>query len=367
MQVSNSPLRVMHIISGDLWAGAEAQAFTLLKYLSPHVELSVVLMNDGELASRLRAINVQVTVLPEATLSSLKILFKLIAVLRRFRPDLIHTHRQKENILGNVANVLAALTTGRRATSVRTCHGAPEFNPHGMQRLQVMLDLWVGRYLQRGVIAVSGELANKLAVFFPRRKIFVIENGVDIPALKNDVYKADFFLEAPHARHIGIVGRLEKVKRVDIFLAMAALLCQRMPSGSLQFHIIGFGRMEKELREAAERLTVPVNFHGHRSDIASCLNSLDVLVMCSDHEGMPMTGLEAIALGTPLVAHNVGGLHDLLETCPQLLVDEHSPDGYADKVEEVLRGDITINLSLATKYSAEFNMREMLNLYIALS
>ncbi len=366
MQASNSPLRVMHIISGDLWAGAEAQAFTLLKYLSPHVELSVVLLNEGELARRLRAIDVQVTVLPEATLSSLKILFKLIAVLRRFRPNLIHTHRQKENILGNFANILAAITTGRGARSVRTCHGAPEFRPRGMQRLQVMLDLWVGSYLQQGVIAVSGELANKLTAVFPHRKIFVIENGVDIAQLNSDVVKADFFLDAPSARHIGIVGRLEKVKRVDIFLAMAAILYQRMPSSSLRFHIIGLGRMEKELTETARQLAVPITFHGHRSDIARCLNSLDVLVMCSDHEGMPMTGLEAIALGTPLVAHNVGGLRDLLQSCPQLLVDEHTPEGYANKVEEVLSGNIAINISLAAKHTAEFNMNETLNLYLSL-
>lgn len=366
MHNSKSPLRIIHIISGDLWAGAESQAFTLLKYLSTQVDLCVVLMNEGELERRLRAISIQVIVLPESSFSSLKILFKLVAVLREFRPDLIHTHRQKENILGNVANVLASFTTGKMAKSLRTTHGAPEFKPRGRQLLQATFDRWVGQFLQQGVIAVSSELAKKLAAIFPPRKIYIIENGVDIEQLNSDIAKADFLLKWPNLRHIGVVGRLEEVKRVDLFLAMAALIRQKMPVEPLMFHVIGAGSMEGKLRMMAQQLEVPVEFHGHRNDIVSCLKSLDILVMCSDHEGMPMTALEAIGLGTPLIAHNVGGLHDLLMTHPQFLVDEHSPEGYAEKVERVLSGESVFNLALAEQFTGHFNMQQTKNLYLSL-
>ena len=72
--ILNRPLRVMHIISGDLWAGAESQAFTLLKHLNSSTTLHVVIMNDGELAHRLRQLHLPITLIPESTLNSLKLL-----------------------------------------------------------------------------------------------------------------------------------------------------------------------------------------------------------------------------------------------------------------------------------------------------
>src|SRR5690606_8407204 len=110
-------------ISGDLWAGAEAQAFALLSALSmqPEMSVAVALMNEGELARRLRSSNIPVTVIPESRLSFPRLLHKLRRLISDWRPDVIHTHRTKENILGSLAN----LTTGR-AACIRTVHGADE-------------------------------------------------------------------------------------------------------------------------------------------------------------------------------------------------------------------------------------------------
>src|SRR3954468_17899454 len=140
LPILNRPLRVMHIISGDLWAGAESQAFTLLKHLNADTILHVVVMNEGELYRRLQSLQITVTLIPESGLNSVKILTRLIAIIRSFKPDILHTHRQKENILGNLANVLATFPLKKRAASVRTAHGAPEFLPKGKQKIQVWLD-----------------------------------------------------------------------------------------------------------------------------------------------------------------------------------------------------------------------------------
>ena len=154
MATVNTNSTILQIISGDLWAGAEAQAYTLLKHLQPHVQLHVVLMNEGELANRLRALNITVTLLPETQLSSFAVLKKLVALIKELKPDVIHTHRQKENILGCLANVIAFPFSRNRPKSVRTTHGAPEFKVSGKQKLQVWLDAFVGKYLQKAVIAV---------------------------------------------------------------------------------------------------------------------------------------------------------------------------------------------------------------------
>ena len=295
----------------------------------------------------------------------LSIILEFTRLIRQFKPDVLHTHRQKENIFGNIANCLATLFTGRYTKSVRTSHGAPEFVPAGKQRLQVLLDNWTGRYLQHAIIAVSQDLSLKLANIFPAKKIHVIRNGVDQAALLSQAHEADFRIHAPSQKHIGIIGRLEPVKRVDIFLDMAAILINQAASPqALKFHIIGDGKLKPALEKKVQQLGLNehIHFHGHRQDMASCIRSLDAIVMCSDHEGTPMSALEAIALGTPLVAHNTGGLIEILQDYPAFLVSNHTPEGYAQAVKSLIYSD-KISVSLNQAYTAEKNMESSLNLY----
>ncbi|RZK16402.1 MAG: glycosyltransferase [Flavobacterium sp.] len=361
----NKPIRVMHIISGDLWAGAEVQAYTLLKYLQPDVSLHVVILNDGELAKRLRALQIQVTILPESTLGSLTIFRKLVKLILHFRPHVIHTHRQKENILGNLANIVASITMEIKAKSVRTTHGAPESVPRGKQKIQVALDQFIGNKFQQAIIAVSDELAEKLMSLFQKNKIHVIHNGVDVEELIRSSHKNTFQQYGHEGMHIGIVGRLEAVKRIDIFIDMAELLLSN-PSSQRQFmfHIIGDGRLRKEMENNVKQrgLSEKIFFHGHRNDIGSCIHSLDIIIMCSDHEGTPMTALEALALGTPLIAHDTGGLKCVLEQYPSLLVKDHTPSGYADRVKDFLSKE-PISVQLNERYGATLNKNQVLALY----
>ncbi len=368
MPILNRPLRVMHIISGDLWAGAEVQAFTLLQQLHAKVDLHVIIMNQGELSQRLQSLNIPVTLVLESQRNGLTIIRDMTHLMRQFKPDVLHTHRRKENIFGNIANCFAAIFMGKYTKSVRTSHGAPELAHIRKQRIQLWLDNWVGRYLQHAVIAVSDELAIKLTKIFSAKKIHVIRNGVDQATLLAQAHIADFRYSAPLHQHIGIVGRLEPVKRIDIFLDMAAIMVNQISSShALKFHVIGDGKLRATMEKKAQQLGLSehVIFHGHRQDIASCIKSLDVLVMCSDHEGTPMTALEAMALGTPLVAHNTGGLTDILQDYPELLVSSHLPESYAHKGLSLLLSD-KMSVNLHPSYTAEKNMESTFNLYSAI-
>ncbi|MDN3648167.1 glycosyltransferase [Reinekea marina] len=289
--------RVLHVISGDLWAGAEAQAATLLKHLKPLCDVSAVLLNEGELANRLRGYNIPVTVLSEQKLSSWQIFLSLRKHIKQLKPDVIHTHRQKENILGALAN-----STSVKARCVRTVHGAPEFSGGFKTQLLRKFDNWVGNHFQDVIIAVSDDLKTKLIGTFPEHKIKVVMNGVDVEELKAKAGITEFKKAEPNKKHIGIIGRLVPVKRVDIFLETAALF-KKDNHTDYHFHVVGNGPLEAQLKEHATELDINdiVTFHGHRDDVPSYINSLDAVVMCSDHEGMPMVALEALALGTKLV------------------------------------------------------------------
>ncbi len=360
MASERPPLKVMHIISGDLWAGAEVQAYTLLSQLRHHCDLSVVLMNTGRLANELAELNIKTTILDETQFGSSAILRNLRRLMKDIEPDIIHTHRQKENILGSLANL-----TSVRARCLRTSHGAPEFVHKGRQRIQAALDNFVGCYLQHAIIAVSNDLRAKLETVFPARKVHVIHNGIDVEALNATAEIADFRTDKADYLHIGIIGRLESVKRVDIFLDMIPLILQDFPEGKFRFHIIGDGTLRKQLERQAHEIGFEreVEFHGHRSDMPACIRSLDAIVMCSDHEGTPMTALEAMALGTPLIAHATGGLVEILAEYPELLVKEHSPRGYAKamrKIRPLLQEKRT---RISSQYTAENNMKSTRKLY----
>jgi glycosyltransferase involved in cell wall biosynthesis len=364
-------LKILHVISGDLWAGAEAQACVLISGLVriPGIEAAAAIMNEGELAGRLRKQGVRVFILYEQDRGPIGILFRLRAVIEEWRPDIVHTHREKENVLGAIANWSA-----RKVPCVRTAHGGPEYQRGGgglraaRRRVIERLDRWCARRLQARIIVVSRELAIRLSHVLPVEKMVVIENGVDAPTLSAQVGSAEFRRAAPDCVHIGIVGRLVHVKRVDLFLQAAALLNRKGPERSWRFHIFGEGPLRAELEAMSRRCEIAdiVMFHGYRQDIATCIAGLDALVMCSDHEGMPMTALEAAALGVPLVAHAVGALPDIAPT--EFLVSEQSAIAYAQGVRRALQSDaraITRKMAegVLARFSADANARAVHALY----
>ena len=99
------PTRVCTVMSADLWAGAEVQVATAASYLAsrPDLALSAVLFNGGRLAGELERLGVPTTVIDERTHNAAEIVAFLTRFLRTHAIDLIHTHRNKDNVLGSIA------------------------------------------------------------------------------------------------------------------------------------------------------------------------------------------------------------------------------------------------------------------------
>lgn len=362
-------LKILHVVSGDLWAGAEAQMYALVSSLArmPDTEVAAVLMNDGELGERLRSIGTTVFITDEHKFGPLRIFASLRKLIGHWRPDVVHTHREKENVLGTLANFSSV-----NVASVRTVHGGAEYRGAGWtgirRRIIEVVDLWCARVLQQRIIVVSAELATRIADKFPVEKLVVIENGVDAEALTKRKDAAEFRVREPHCVHVGVVGRLVDVKRIDLFLEAAALLQRDWPQFNWRFHVFGDGPLRVQLERLSHRLGIAnvATFYGHRKDIAACIASLDTIVICSDHEGMPMTALEAAALGVPTVAHAVGGLVDLLPR--EFLVTQHDATGYMEGVLNATRGDGRIvakrrAAEVSAKYSAQNNAERIRSIY----
>lgn len=332
----DKPVHVLHVASGDLWAGAEAQVFYLARaqHGAGRCSVRVALFNDGELARRLKQAGVPVCVLDEARLSGLALLFRLRALIRTEKITLVHTHRMKENVLGGWA---ARLCPG--VMSVRTVHGADEFRatrlpPH--KRLYRLLDRWTGRLLQRRIVAVSHDLGERLMHTFPAGKVRVVENGIDVEAVQAAAQKKVRLPVPETVLKVAFAGRLVPVKRVDLFLEVAAAVAKK-EGDACHFYLFGDGPGEGLARRRIEELGIGGITHmlGHRDDLPACLARMDLLLITSDHEGLPMVLLEALCLQVPVVAHGVGGIPAVLEGVGTVLPDQRV-GGFADAVRERL-------------------------------
>jgi len=364
-------LRVTQIASGDLWAGAEVQLYTLCKALLElnKLELSIVLLNHGELENKLVDLGAQVYVFDESKLNSFKIYTLLCKHLVKFNPHIIHSHRIKENILSSFAARHIGIPH-----SIRTLHGASEFElswlkPH--KKFLIWLNKITGRYLQKNIIAVSPVLAKDIEKDFPKEKIILIENGVDVQKLKPyTINPTEKQLNTP--LKIGIVGRLVSVKRVDIFLMIAKDWLKKHADIPTEFYIYGDGPLECDLKKMAKDFDIEnsVYFEGHCRNIHEKISKLDALLITSDHEGLPMTLLEAMALGTPVIAHAVGGIPNVLDKNCGWLVEHQEPELFINNMLECIHSPdikasrlISAQQKIHANYSAKINAQAYLTLY----
>ncbi|WP_417566820.1 glycosyltransferase [Marinobacter sp.] len=331
----NAPITVTHIISGDLWAGAEAQVYNLCQALiaSKEVTVSAVIFNPGILHDKLLELGLPVTLANETNTGAFAIAKTIAAHCKAHGTDIVHTHGFKENVLGIMGKELA-----RVRYSVRTVHGNPEQGfsfrkPH--KWLTSRVDIWLGRFRQQIIIAVSTQLEERLKTLFPQ-KVHKIFNFVDVEDIR--MHWPAVQHEAGLEPKLGIVGRLVPVKRVDLFIRTIALLNQQ--GFSCIGIIVGSGPLEAELKQLVGDLNISdrIEFKGFVDPAIDELRKLDMLLMTSDHEGLPMTLLEALALEVPVVAHSAGGIPEVLEEGKSgWLVSEHSEHGYASAIADVFQ------------------------------
>ncbi len=309
MSHSQKTIKVIHLASGDLWAGAEVQLYNLVKELDKYsdISLSVILLNHGLLEQKLLEKNISVTVFDETKLNAVQVLFKIIKLVQREQPGLIHTHRFKENIIGSIVTLFFS-----RISSLRTCHGAQEFTFKFWQIHKIIvhkLDELCGKYIQKRVISVSEDLTQKLYKIFHKNRVVTIDNGIDpgevITRAKETIEK-DF----PANRiKIAFVGRLVPVKQIDLFVEVAAYLIKKNPS-LYEFYVFGDGPQLDDTETLISHYGIENNVFlmGFQGNVPAYLSRLDLLLITSVHEGLPMTLLEALALKVPIISTAVGGI-----------------------------------------------------------
>ncbi len=309
------PLKVCHVAMGDLWAGAEVQLLTFLRYgiRTPNVEWSVVLFNEGRLADEIRRLCLPLTVISEKDYGPLGIADRLAKTFRGNRPDIVHTHKYKDSILG--ALVAKSL---RIPYVVRVVHGMPEpFRgiKHVKMAGYMFVDRCIGNLFVDKVIAVSRDIEGVLVQRYGAERVVFIHNGIDLDSVQTTLQSGEMrrrWCCSESTVVIGTVGRLVPVKGHATLLEAFRRLLGSIPSAKLL--VVGEGPLGEQLQGRVKQMGLEqvVIFAGHQEQVHDFINMMDIFVLPSLHEGIPMVLLEALAMGKAVIASAVGGIPEVV-------------------------------------------------------
>ncbi|HMS82131.1 MAG TPA: glycosyltransferase family 4 protein [Nitrospira sp.] len=334
-------IRVCHLAVGDRWGGAEVCLVELMKSLVKHrdLDMSAIVLNHGRLVKELSSLGVQVLVISESEVSLLKTLRKIVQQLKSRQYHIIHSHKPKDNVLGVLAGLLSS-----RPVIVRTVHGSPEMFP-GISRIRMALHELPNQVCNRvfvdQVIAVSEDLKSQLTKYYGQSRVVCIHNGISLPDVnvleeqgqvrsKIGLAKGDFL--------IGTVGRLSAVKGCEFLIKAVPHLCRICHNFKVLF--VGEGPLKSSLERLAESLRIRdrVIFMGHHDFPIDIVREMDVFVLPSLNEGIPLALLEAMSLQRPVVAAKVGGVPEVVRhELNGLLIESHDAQAIASACGRLLR------------------------------
>ncbi len=312
----DNAISICHIAVGDLWAGAEVQLRVLLSKLVRRAEmnLSVILFNEGRLEKEIGLLGIPVRVFPENRWGSTKIFLELVREFKKSNIQIIHTHKYKDTILAAPAAKLCGIPH-----VVRTVHGLRE--PfEGLQAFNMSCYEAIERTVHRScvdfIIGVSSQIEAKYKAQGQVSRVACIRNGID---LEGKSVQTDRWLTRKELSVdwetclIGTVGRLTPVKGIPYLLDAARILLRQ--GVNVKVLVVGDGSIRQDLLAQAGNLGVGerVVFLGHREDTDVLLQALDIFVLPSLSEGIPMALLEAMAASRPIVASRVGGIPEIIE------------------------------------------------------
>jgi sugar transferase (PEP-CTERM/EpsH1 system associated) len=329
----------------------------------------VCLKDYSDFRSRISADDVSLYALGKKDGKDLGLYFRMWRLLRRIRPDIVHTRN-----LGTLDMQFPAALAGVRAR-VHGEHGWDMYDLHGANRkyrlLRRLSRLVVSRYL-----TVSADLRNWLvqSVGVPADTVTSICNGVDTRKFNPDRSAGvDLPFVGDGAMIVGTVGRLVRVKdQMTLAKAFVTLLGRESGLTSVaRLVIVGDGPMRDDLHRylADHGVLDRCWFSGARDDVADLLNCLDVFVLPSLNEGISNTVLEAMASGLPVVATDVGGNPELVaDGVTGFLVPAGDVDALARALERYA-GDrdmlATHGAAARERADREFSLERMVEKYMS--
>lgn len=329
-------IKLLHIISRLDIGGMERQLLALVSNSNREkFEVDIVyFQGDGYLKSEFESLGCRVRKINAFGPWDISICPRLYFYIKRNRYDIIHTHSLKADLWGAIAGGLANMPM-----VVSTVHNEEQILKIPILKL---LEGWVVNRLDDFIIAVSDGVKRFLVreAGFPIDKIRVVRYGIDPSDIEIDMKKnirQELGIEND-APLIGCVGRLISQKGHKYIIEAARKVIENFPK--VRFLIVGKGPLEKMLKRMSRDLKISssIIFTGFREDVYSIIDKLDLLILPSLWEGFGLVLLEAMALGKPIVATNVGGIPEVVKDGEAgILIPPKDSDALANAIIKLLK------------------------------
>ncbi|KEO83302.1 glycosyltransferase [Tumebacillus flagellatus] len=330
-----APIRVLYLIGGGEFGGAEQHLLGLVSHLDAHeFHPQVAVFYEEEFSARVRALGIPTTVLKSDS-KSIGGLNPLRDLIRDWRPHVIHTHGVRANLIGRLAN----RAEGFPAKLVTTVHSIMSLDyPVAWKRMifgAAEQKTW--QYVDHFILVSEAMKRDLVKVGMPKDKLSVIHNALELPeepvAHQPVTNLRELIGVDEDVTIVGTVARLHPVKGHTYLLKAIRKIVQERQD--VVFPWIGEGDLHQELEREAKELGVDsyIKFMGFRKDVPDLLPQLDVFVLPSLSEGLSVAILEALAVGVPMIATAVGGTPEVItDGVDGLLVPSANPDALAEAV-----------------------------------
>lgn len=348
-------MRILEVIPDLNLAGAEVMMENLSYYLDKENTLKVVSMYDCDTAitRRMKSRGIDLVFLGKSSGFDISVVNRLRSIIREFRPDVIHTH------LYILLYVILAGGLRSKRKIFHTVHNVAEKEvPKKLRYIQKIM-FRTGKVVP---VAISPLVKDSIVRTYGLREeqVPMIYNGVDLVRFSpRDSYEAHEPFTCIH------IGRFSEQKNHDAMLMAMKVLSEKKES--VRFIFLGQGELLDRVKKQAEDNGIEdrIEFAGISGDIRPWMDKADVFMLPSRWEGMPITLIEAMAQGMPIVASKVGGVPDMIEQGVHGLLIK--PDG-KELAEAILRlkedGDLRSQLGqMARIRSKAFDLDTMGNEY----
>lgn len=371
---SDRKIRVLLVITRLTIGGDTNVVLDIADYLNKHplyeVHLAVgpVVEPEVDLTYLAHERSIPTTMIPSLVNHinpwlNLNALLELLAVIKRGKFDVVHTHSSVAGVVGRFAAVFA-----RVPVIVHHVHGwgIQENMSTAVRTLYLILERICARFTDR-LIAVSAPTIQKGLAYriCKEEKFALIYNGINLENFRKQVdhqkVRSDLGLDS-ESKIVGMIARLDQQKNPLDFIRAASIVIKKYTK--VQFLIAGDGSLRSECENLIDELDLQGRFFllGYRDDVNKIMPILTLTVLSSLWEGLPVVFQEAMSAGKPIIANDVDGARDVvIDGETGYLVTPHQPQEMAERILYLLNNDAICNQMglTAQRYSERFSGEQM--------
>ncbi len=310
------PYKILLLIDEAKMGGGQQHLLWLAQKLDKsEFEVEVACEPEGYLVDELKKINVKVHPIKISNRPNVFALIKTYRLLNKVSPDILHTHGGTAGFYGRLASIF-----NFNGAVIHTYHGIHylSFERHFPKIIYRAIDKFLLRFTDCTICVAQNDFDMGINAGVVRKeKAIMIHNGIDVEKFSayNENSNSGIKLKAEkNSMIIGSIGRLHVQKGYEYLIEASKSVLKSYPN--VKFVLIGDGELRRNLESLAIKVGVKNSFSflGNQPNVSKLLAQIDIFVLPSLWEGLPLVLLEAMAAKKPIVATNVNGITEIIES-----------------------------------------------------